>query len=308
MNKPVLVIMAAGMGSRYGGLKQVDPVGPAGEVILHYSIYDAWRAGFRKVVLLIRKEHEEDFREVVADKARRLEGMEVVFAFQSLEDIPEPFTVPESRRKPWGTGHAVLCCREAIGDAPFCVINADDYYGPGAMQSAWDFLKNARDDDRMRFMMVAYLLRNTTSANGHVSRGICHVNAQGHLTAVREVTHIVESCDGPLYTEDGETYRRLDGDTLVSMNLWGFTPSMLGALQAQFPDFLAREVPLNPEKAEFFLPSVVSRCIDEGKATVTVLSSPDTWFGMTYQQDRDVVVRSLKAKTEAGLYPSPLFP
>ena len=305
MYQPVLLIMAAGMGSRYGGLKQMDPVGPSGEVILHYSIYDAHRAGFRKVIFLIKEEMEKDFREVIGNPVSKY--MEVRYCYQHLEDLPAPFHTPEERKKPWGTGHAVLCCRDAIGSSPFCVINADDYYGPGAMKHAYDFLSHAQDDEKHRWMMVGYHLKNTTSRHGHVARGVC-VTEEGYLRDIHERTHIVESSDGPLFTEDGEHYTLLDPDTLVSMNLWGFTPSVLDELGSRFPGFLEKALKEAPASAEFFLPTVVSECIHAGTATVEVLSSPDQWFGMTYREDRAVVVQALKDRCASGLYPERLFP
>lgn len=205
-NEPILLIMAAGMGSRYGGLKQMDPVGPDGEVILHYSIYDAMRAGFKRVIFLIKHEIEADFKAIVGSKVEPY--LEVRYAFQQLEKIPAPYTVPQGRTKPWGTGHAVLCCRDLI-DAPFCVVNADDYYGPDAFRTAYAFLHDAVDDEKKRYMMVGYQLKNTVTENGHVARGVCTVDEQGMLTSITERTHIITSCDGQLYTEDGEVYHRL---------------------------------------------------------------------------------------------------
>ena len=289
------------MGSRYGGLKQMDPVGPCGEVILHYSIYDAMRAGFKRVVFLIKHAIEADFREKVGDSVAR--HMEVRYAFQEVDAIPAPFTVPADRKKPWGTGHAVLCCADLL-DAPFAVINADDYYGVGAFRQAYDFLKAAQPG---HWMMVSYLLKNTVTDNGHVARGVCTVGPDGTLAAIKETTHIITSCDGPLYTEDGETYRRLSPDTPVSMNMWGFTPELLTALKSRFPSFLEKALAENPLKAEFFLPTVVSDELAAGHATVTVLGSEDKWYGVTYREDRPTVLSALAAMTESGLYPKPLF-
>ena len=305
MNEPILLIMAAGMGSRYGGLKQMDPIGPGGEVILHYSIYDAMRAGFKRVVFLIKHEIEADFREKVGDPVAR--HLEVRYAFQELDRIPAPFTVPQGRTKPWGTGHAVLCCRELL-DAPFAAINADDYYGPHAFRAAYDFLSTAQDTPgRGNWMMVGYRLSNTTTANGHVSRGVCAVDENGLLTGVTEHTHIVESCDGPLCTDDGETYRRLAPDAPVSMNMWGFTSSFLDRLAEGFPAFLREAAEKNPLKAEYFLPTVVNAALAEGKATVRVLPSEDKWYGVTYPADRPQVVAAIRAMTDAGLYPERMW-
>ncbi|MBQ8159707.1 MAG: nucleotidyltransferase [Clostridia bacterium] len=303
--EPILLIMAAGMGSRYGGLKQLDQLGPGGEVILHYSVYDAMRAGFRRVVFLIKHEIETEFREKVGACVER--HMEVSYAFQELSRLPDGFSVPEGRTKPWGTAHAVLCCRDQI-DAPFCVINADDYYGPSAFRSAYEFLKNAQDDEKKRYMMVGYLLSNTTTPNGHVARGVCEVSEDGYLQSVREHTHIVESSDGPLTTEDGAHYTLLSRSQLVSMNMWGFTPSLMDALESGFPPFLQETIRTNPEKGEYFLPSVVSGMLDQSEATVQVLESRDKWYGVTYHEDRATVQGAIARMTEEGTYPSPLFP
>lgn len=305
MRDPILVIMAAGMGSRYGGLKQMDPIGPCGEVILHYSIYDAMRAGFKRVIFLIKHEIEKDFRSIVGDPVER--HMEVHYAFQQLDTLPEGYSVPEGRQKPWGTGHAVLCCRDLI-DAPFCVINADDYYGPSSFKIAYDFLTKAKDDDKKRFMMVGYLLRNTVTANGHVARGICEVSKDGYLQTVTETTHIISCCDGVLTTDDEITYTKIPGDTLVSMNMWGFTPSVLDTLSREFPVFLDTAVKANPLKSEFFLPSVVSGMLAKGEATVQVLPSLDKWYGVTYREDKPNVMLAITDMTNLGKYPRPLWP
>ncbi len=304
MNRPILLIMAAGMGSRYGGLKQMDPVGPGGEVILHYSLYDAHRAGFDRVIFLIKREIEADFRRIVLEKAAAIMP-EVRCAFQEKEMLPAGFTVPAGRQKPWGTGHAVLCCRELI-DAPFAVINADDYYGPAAFRQAFDFLQGAEDGAVKNWMMVGYLLRNTTTDNGHVARGLCGVDEAGFLRDIRETTHIITSVDGPLYTEDGEHYTRLDPDTTVSMNMWGFTPSILPVLAEAFPAFLSGAAAANPLKAEFFLPTVVDEALKRGEARVRVLTTADKWYGVTYQADRQTVVEALRAMHRDGLYPETL--
>ncbi|MGN0970346.1 MAG: NDP-sugar synthase [Aristaeellaceae bacterium] len=304
MKEPILLIMAAGMGSRYGGLKQMDPVGPDGEVILDYSIFDARRAGFRRVIFLIKHEIEEDFKRLVGSRIEK--HMEVRYAFQQLDRIPAPYTVPEGRVKPWGTGHAVLCCRELI-DAPFAVINADDYYGVSAFRTAYDSLIRLQDDDKLRYMMVGYHLCNTLTDNGHVARGVCTVDGQGCLTDVTERTHIIGSCDGPLFTEDGVHYERLPEDCLVSMNMWGFTPSILTELAAGFPAFLEKTIRENPLKGEYFLPTVVGRLLREDKAVVQVLPSRDKWYGVTYQADKPVVMEALRRMSAEGLYPAPLW-
>lgn len=302
--EPILLIMAAGMGSRYGGLKQMDPVGPSGEVILDYSIFDARRAGFKRVIFLIKHEIEADFKRLVGSRIEK--HMEVRYAFQQVDKIPAPFTVPDGRVKPWGTGHAVLCCKELI-DAPFAVINADDYYGVSAFQTAYDTLCALKDDDKQRFMMIGYHLPNTLTDNGHVARGVCQVDNEGHLISVTERTHIIKSCDGPLFTEDGETYRLLPEDALVSMNMWGFTPGFVDALEKGFPAFLEQAIAENPLKGEYFLPSVVSSLLAEDAATVQVLPSRDRWYGVTYQADKPVVMAALAKMGEDGLYPTPLW-
>ena len=304
MKEPILVIMAAGMGSRYGGLKQMDPVGPDGEVILDYSIFDARRAGFKRVIFLIKHEIEEDFKRLVGDHIARY--MDVQYAFQQVEKLPAGYTVPEGRTKPWGTGHAVLCCKELI-DAPFAVINADDYYGPDCFKIAYGALCDMQDDEKRRYMMVGYQLHNTLTDNGHVARGVCTVGEDGYLKAVEERTHIIKTVDGALFTEDGETYRKLPENTLVSMNLWGFTPSILDALSHDFPLFLDKAMAENPLKAEFFLPMVVSNQLAANTATVKVLPSPDKWYGVTYQADKPIVKAALRCLAEEGLYPMPMW-
>ena len=278
MKEPILLIMAAGMGSRYGGLKQMDPVGPAGEVILDYSIYDARRAGFKRVIFLIKHEIEDDFKRLVGSRIEK--HMDVTYAFQQLEKIPAPYAVPDGRTKPWGTGHAVLCCKEYI-DAPFVVINADDYYGPSAFRTAYETLCSLQDDDKKRYMMIGYHIANTLTDNGHVARGVCTMDEQGYLTGVCERTHIVKSSDGALFTEDGQTYRLIPEGSLVSMNMWGFTPSMAKALEDGFPAFLEKAIAENPLKGEYFLPTVVNQLLEKGEATVQVLPSQDRWYGVT---------------------------
>lgn len=302
--EPILLIMAAGMGSRYGGLKQMDPVGPNGEVILDYSIFDARRAGFKRVIFLIKHQIEDDFKRLVGDRIAKY--VEVNYAFQELDALPAGFTVPEGRVKPFGTGHAVLCCKDLI-DAPFAVINSDDYYGPEAFDEAYKALVSLEDDEKQRFVMVAYMLKNTLTDNGYVARGVCSVDESGNLEEIHERTHIIKTVDGPLYTEDNVHYTLLPEDAPVSMNMWGFTPSLLTALEEQFPVFLKEELPKKPEKAEFFLPFAVNDLLREDKATVRVLSSHDRWWGVTYQADKPEVKTALRALAESGLYPMPLW-
>ncbi len=300
MKGPILLIMAAGMGSRYGGLKQMDPVGPAGEFILDYSLFDAKRAGFERAVVVIKRENERDFREVLGDRVQ----FPIEYAYQELADLPDGFAVPEGRVKPWGTGHAVLAARELI-DAPFCVINADDYYGAEAFRLCCGRLKNVRDDGDLS--MVGYLLRNTLSETGYVARGVCEVNAQNELTDINERTHIISTVDGPLMTEDQQTYTRLSEDSIVSMNMWGFPQAMMQRFREGFPAFLERAQKENPLKGEYFIPSVVDGQLNAGKARVTVDTTRDRWYGVTYREDKPLVTAALRRMTDEGLYPSPLW-
>ena len=301
MKKPVLVIMAAGMGSRYGGLKQIDPVDDSGHIIIDFSIYDAIRAGFEKVIFIIKKENEADFRECIGD--RIADKVQVEYVFQDLHNLPEGYEVPEGRQKPWGTGHAVLSCLSCV-DGPFAVINADDYYGREAFQVIYDFLSSHQDGEKYQYAMVGYYLKNTLTENGHVARGVCDVNDAGKLTGIVERTRIEKHTDGPAYTEDeGESWVDLSEDSIVSMNMWGFTASMLKELKDRFAQFLEENLSKNPLKCEYFLPFVVDELLKEGKAEVTVLKSADRWYGVTYKEDKPVVVQAIKELKSAGLYP-----
>lgn len=301
MKKPVLVIMAAGMGSRYGGLKQMDPVDDNGHIIMDFSIYDAMRAGFEKVVFIIKKENEALFKECVGDRVAQ--RMQVEYVFQDIHNLPEGYSVPEGREKPWGTGHAVLSCLSVV-DGPFAVINADDYYGKEAFQIIYDFLTSHQDNEKYQYTMVGYYLKNTLTENGHVARGVCTANAEGKLTGITERTRIEKHADGPEYTEDdGKTWTKLPEDTIVSMNMWGFTAGILRELNDRFACFLERNLPKNPLKCEYFLPFVVDELLKEDKAEVTVLKSPDRWYGVTYKEDKPVVVEAIKNMKAAGLYP-----
>ena len=299
MKKPVLVIMAAGMGSRYGGLKQMDPVDENGHIIMDFSIYDAIRAGFEKVVFIIKKENEALFKECVGDRVAK--KMQVEYVFQDLHNLPEGYIVPEGREKPWGTGHAVLSCLSAV-DGPFAVINADDYYGREAFQIIYDFLTTHQDDEKYQYTMVGYYLKNTLTENGHVARGVCIADEEGKLTGITERTRIEKHAAGPAYTEDdGETWTKLPEDTIVSMNMWGFTSSILQELNNRFARFLEENLRKNPLKCEYFLPFVVDELLKENKAEVTVLKSPDRWYGVTYKEDKPVVVEAIKNMRFAGL-------
>lgn len=305
MDKPVLVIMAAGMGSRYGGLKQIDPVDDQGHIIMDFSMYDARRAGFEKVIFIIKKENEADFRAAVGD--RMSQYMEVSYVFQEISNIPEGFEVPEGRVKPWGTGHAILSCIDDI-QGPFAVINADDYYGAEAFQLIYDYLSTHRDDEKFRYTMVGYLLKNTVTDNGHVARGVCDMNEAGELVAIHERTRIEKRDGGIAYTEDdGKTWVSVPENTIVSMNMWGFTRSILDELKAGFPDFLRKGLEENPMKCEYFLPEVVSRLLGEDRAAVSVLESRDKWYGVTYKEDKPVVVAAIQKMREDGLYPGNLW-
>ena len=304
MNKPVLIIMAAGMGSRYGGLKQLDPVGNHGQLIIDYSLFDARRAGFETVVFVIKPEIEADFKAAIGDRVSRV--MEVKYAYQLKEDLPQGYSVPACRTKPWGTAHAALAARTLV-DGPFAVINADDYYGPEAFREIYDYLCAHPDGAVYEYAMVGYLLKNTVTENGTVARGVCEETAEHYLTQVTERTKI-EKGEPPRFTEDGgATWTELPGDTIVSMNMWGFTRSFLDEALARFPAFLDKALAENPEKGEYFLPTVVSQLIDEGKARVKVLRSEDKWYGVTYREDKPTVVAAIAEKTAAGLYPDRLW-
>ena len=307
MEKPILVVMAAGMGSRYGGLKQIDPVGCEGEAILDYSLFDAHEAGFETAVIIIKEAIQKDFMETVGARLKKA-PMEIRYAYQELTKLPEGYSVPEGRTKPWGTCHAVVCAREAIGNAPFAVINADDYYGKAAFKEIYNYLSAHGDDEKYRYCMVGYELGKTVTDNGSVARGVCQVNDEGYLTSVVERTKIEKQADGAIrFTEDGTTWTDLPEKTTVSMNMWGFTPSFAAESQARFPAFLDKALVENPMKGEYFLPSTVSALLAEDKATVKMLYSPDKWYGVTYAADKPVVVNALKEMTEQGLYPDGLW-
>ena len=303
--KPVLVIMAAGMGSRYGCLKQIDPVDREGDLIIDFSIFDAVEAGFEKVVFIIKKSIEKEFKEHIGNRMEK--HVQVEYVYQENDRLPDGFEVPEGRVKPWGTGHAILCCSEVI-DGPFAVINADDYYGKSAFKAIYDRLASCGDDDKYQYAMVAYHLYNTLTENGHVARGVCTVDADGHLADIHERTRIEKHGDQAEYTEDdGATWEQLGEDTLVSMNLWGFTSSILKELKARFVPFLEKNLSVNPLKCEYFLPFVVDELLKEGKAEVTVLKSVDRWFGVTYKEDKKMVTDAIQGMKDGGLYPKKLW-
>ena len=306
MQKPVLVVMAAGMGSRYGGLKQLDPVGEHGQLIIDYSIYDARRAGFETVVFVIKHAIEETFKAGIGDRLSKV--MDVRYAYQELSDLPEGYAVPEGRVKPWGTCHAILAARKVV-DGPFAVINSDDYYGPEAFAEMYDYLSAHEDRPGCyEYAMVGYLLGNTVTEHGHVARGVCVETEDHFLKSVTEHTHIEKDGDNARSTRDGgETWESLPGDTIVSMNLWGFTRSFLTEAEERFPAFLDRALKNDPVKGEYFLPSVVSALIGEGKARVKVLRSRDRWYGVTYHEDKPVVVSAIARMTQEGLYPANLW-
>ncbi|WP_195542730.1 nucleotidyltransferase family protein [Massiliimalia timonensis] len=305
MKRPVLVIMAAGMGSRYGGLKQIDPVDEQGHLIIDFSIYDAIKAGFQKIVFIIKKEIEQDFKEMIGNRISQY--VEVEFVYQQLDNLPKGFTVPENRVKPWGTGHAVLSCLGVV-DGPFAVINADDYYGSHAFEEIYRYLSTTEDDELYRYAMVGYILENTLTENGHVARGVCVVSEDGMLAGINERTHI-EKRDGKTeYTEDdGATWHTIPQGSIVSMNMWGFTNSILQELEKNFSAFLETGLKENPLKCEYFLPGVVNQLLNENRATVRVLKSADKWYGVTYKEDKAEVVAAMKRFKEQGLYPEKLW-
>ena len=306
MNKPVLVVMAAGMGSRYGGLKQIDPVGNHGQLIIDYSIFDARRAGFETVVFVIKHEIEEDFKAAIGDRLSKI--IDVKYAYQQLEDLPEGYSVPEGRAKPWGTCHAVLAAREIV-DGPFAVINSDDYYGPEAFKEIYDYLSTHEDQpDCYEYAMVGYKLGNTVTENGHVARGICTEDENNFLVKVVERTRIEKvGADARFTEDDGKTWTDVSGDTIVSMNMWGFSAGFMKEASARFAAFLDKAMVENPLKGEYFLPSVVSQLLEENRARVKVLRSADKWYGVTYQEDKPVVVAAIAEKTASGLYPDNLW-
>ena len=301
MREPTLVILAAGMGSRFGGLKQIMAVDDFGHAIIDFSLYDAYRAGFRKVAFIIKHEIEENFKAAVGRRTEKY--FDVKYVYQQLDLLPEGYSVPEGRVKPWGTGHAVLCCR-GIVDGPFAVINADDFYGRTAYEEMYAFLSTERPGTE--HAMIAYQLRNTVTETGYVARGICQVE-NGLLTDVVERTHIEKHGEVISFTEDGENYTHLPADVPVSMNCWAFSNSMLDELYKRFPAWLDANLPVNPTKCEYFLPFVTNAMIKDGEGTVAVLPCHEQWYGMTYKEDFPTVVNAIKALRDEGVYPEKLL-
>lgn len=303
--KPVLVIMAAGMGSRYGGLKQIDPVDEYGNIIIDFSIFDAREAGFEKVIFIIKKAIEEDFKNHIGNRISQY--MDVSYVYQELDKLPEGYEVPEGRVKPWGTAHAVLCCKDLI-QGPFAVINADDYYGKEAFHMIYDHLASVEDGHTYQYTMVGYKLYNTLTDHGYVARGVCQTDARSRLADIHERTRIEKHGGIAEYTEDnGATWTELPESTIVSMNMWGFTESILGELESRFGAFLERYLPSDPMKCEYFLPFVVDELLKSGQAEVTVLKSVDRWYGVTYKEDKDTVVRAIQELKDHGFYPQKLW-
>lgn len=300
-HEPTLVIMAAGMGSRFGGLKQMTPVDEEGHFIIDFSLYDAYQAGFRRVAFIIKREIEQTFRETIG--ARMEKWFHVDYVYQELDRLPEGFAVPEGRKKPWGTAHAVACCRGVV-EGPFAVINSDDFYGRGAYEAIFRFLTESEAPHH--YAMLGYQLRNTVTEFGSVARGVCHVQ-DGMLLDITERTKIFKRGQDAAYTEDGETFVPLSGDTQVSMNFWGFTPEILDEIWNAFPAFLAENLPVNPEKCEFYLPTFVGRRLAEGKVRVRVLPCMETWHGVTYKEDLDSVKSAIGQLKREGKYPARLW-
>ena len=275
--KPILLIMAAGLGSRYGGLKQIDKIGPNGEILLELAVHDAIKAGFERIVFILRKEIKEEFKNLIGNKLEQY--VEVQYAIQDIENLPEGYTVPLERTKPWGTGQAILCARSIV-DAPFAAINADDFYGQEAFKKIYEFLINNKDENM--YGMIGYKLCNTLSENGHVARGVCRVK-NGYLEEVVERTKIIKQDESAFYIEDDKKWIELDYNSTVSMNMWGFNTSIFQALEDRFKEFLDTEVKVNPQKSEYFIPSVVSNLLSENKISVKVMKSEDKWYGVTYK-------------------------
>lgn len=305
MKSTTLVIMAAGMGSRFGGgIKQLEPMGPNGEIIMDYSIYDAIQAGFNKVVFVTRKDLLETFKEVIGNRIEKV--IPVEYALQEIEDIPEGISVPVERTKPWGTGQAILACKGIVTD-PFVVINADDYYGKEAYKLIHDYLvEDHSSDKQFSFCMAGFILGNTLSDNGGVTRGICIVNEEGNLIGVKETSGIVKTASGAACDDGNGNQEECDINSHVSMNMWGFTPDFLEELQSGFKNFLSN-LKQDDVKSEYLLPMIVDGLIKENRADVSVLETRDKWFGVTYKEDKPVVVESIRKLIEQGEYPEKLY-
>ncbi|MGB4609521.1 MAG: sugar phosphate nucleotidyltransferase [Saccharofermentanales bacterium] len=308
LKQPILVILAAGIGSRFGGLKQIEPVGPNGEIIIDYSLYDAYQAGFRRVVFIIKKEIEQEFDEIIGKRITQYYSVQ--YAFQDVNDLPAGYHNPQTREKPWGTSHALLAARDII-DAPFCVINADDYYGREAFKIVFDFLVKLEEKpvgSKPQYLMVGYELMKTLSKHGHVARGICEVDSQNKLIYIVERTKIVERDNRAFMTEDdGQTWEEIPRNSTASMNFWGFDVSLINYLKAQFPPFLDQALPENPLKAEFLLPTSIAELIIDDKVEVVVKTSPDQWHGVTYKEDKPQVEHEIRKLIDRGVYSSPLW-
>lgn len=305
MKKTALVVMAAGIGSRFGGgIKQLAPVGPNGEIIMDYSVHDALKAGFDKIIFIIRKDIEKDFREIIGNRMEKT--ADVTYVYQDINDLPVGFSCPPDRKKPWGTGQAVLACRGVL-DLPFAVINADDYYGKEGFQKIHDFLiQDHPEEGKAHYCMAGFILGNTLSDNGSVTRGICEANSQGLLTRVVETHDIVKLPDGAGVPDGKGGHIPVDINSPVSMNMWGFTPDFLDVLSKGFPEFL-RQIQPGDMKAEYLLPTIVDQMIQNGQAEVSVLTTHDKWFGVTYQEDKEIVIRSFQELIRAGVYPENLY-
>ena len=300
-HKASLVIMAAGMGSRYGGAKQIDPVDDKGHVIIDFSVFDAIKAGFSKIIFVIKPEMQKDIEDVVGNNVAKF--AEVCYAYQTLDKLPEGFSIPEGRQKPWGTAHAVMCALEYVNE-PFAVINADDYYGKSAFKKIFDYITASADSEHA---MVAYRIKNTVTENGSVSRGVCSIDENGFLEDVVERLHIEKRGEHAAYTLDGENFIHLDKDTPVSMNMWGFKESISREFINGFPAFLNENLKTNPLKCEYFLPSVVKNMMAEKKGSVKVLTSEDKWHGVTYKEDKQEVVDAIAKLKKDGEYPEYLW-
>lgn len=304
MSKPALVVMAAGMGSRYGGLKQIDPIDKEGHLIIDFSIYDALKAGFEKIVFVIKHEIEKDFKASIGDRISEI--VKVEYVYQELDKLPQGYSVPQGRVKPWGTAHAILCCENVI-DGPFAVINSDDYYGPQSYKELYSHLMRTDKDDRFGIALVGYILRNTLTDKGYVSRGICRVE-NGKLLEINERTHIETDGNDARFTEDdGKTYTPLSGDSIASMNMWGYNREFIDELKKRFPKFLDKTIRENPLKGEFFLPVTVDDMLRDGIASVDVLTTHDKWYGVTYAEDKPAVTAGIQSLKDKGVYPEKLW-